>query len=195
MENRRTESEEERTSSKVSARKTGSSASTDWICVRTCGGDGGGIDLSTQVERKKLGGALVDVEVDLRNAGVGERFRAGIGNDADDGGPVRPGTAQTALQTDSLADRILALPIFAGPVHAGRGLVDDCDQGRRFNILVDKEASTQKSHAQQVEVFRRDGQRIDLRRLAALAGPGPRETTEPLCDRSGYGQGEWPPDR
>ena len=117
-------------------------------------GDGGGIDLSTQVERKKLGGALVDVEVDLRNAGVRERFCACIGNDADDGGPVRPGTAQTAQQTDSLADRILALPIFAWPVHAGRGLVDDCDQGRSFKVLVDEEASTQERHAEQVEVFR-----------------------------------------
>ena len=153
MENRRTESEEERTSSKVSARKTGSSASTDWICRAHLRGDGGGIDLSTHVERKKLGGALVDVEVDLRNAGVRERFCACIGNDADDGDPVRPLTAQTA-QTASLADRILALSIFAWPVHAGRGLVDDCDQGRSFNVLVDEEASTQESHAEQMEVFR-----------------------------------------
>ena len=153
MENRRTESEEERTSSKVSARKTGSSGIDGLDLCAHLRGDGGGIDLSTQVERKKLGGALVDVEVHLRNTGVRERFCACIGNDADDGGPVRPGTAQTAQQTDSLADRILAVSIFAGPVRARRGLVDDRDQGRVFNILVDEEASTQESHAQQVEVF------------------------------------------
>ena len=67
----------------------------------------------------------------------------------------------------SLADRILALPL-CRPVHAGRGLVDDCDQGRSFKVLVDEEASTQESHAQQVEVFGRDDRCIDQRRLAAL---------------------------
>jgi hypothetical protein len=114
--------------------------------------DGGGIDLSTQVERKKLGGALVDVEVHLRNAGVRERFRARVGNDADDRGPARLGDPRP--DDDALADRVLALPIFAGPVHASGGLVDDRDRRCVFNILVDEEASTQECHAEQMEVFR-----------------------------------------
>jgi hypothetical protein len=42
--------------------------------------DGGGIDLSAQVQRKKLVGAPEDVEVDLRNAGICERFCACIGD-------------------------------------------------------------------------------------------------------------------
>src|SRR5271170_2726213 len=68
---------------------------------------------------------------------------------------------------DSLADRILALPIFAWPVHAGCGLVDDCDQGRSFKVLVDEEPSTHESHAQHVEIFGRDDQCINQWRLAA----------------------------
>jgi hypothetical protein len=46
------------------------------------------------------------------------------------------------------------MPFFAGPVHAGRGLVDDCDTGRSFKVLVGEEASTQQRHPQQVEIFR-----------------------------------------
>jgi hypothetical protein len=53
------------------------------------GGDGGGIDLSAQKESQIFCPALVDVEVDLRDAGVRERFCARIGDYADDGGPVR----------------------------------------------------------------------------------------------------------
>ena len=55
---------------------------------------------------------------------------------------------------NSLADRVFALPIFTLPVHAGRGLVDDCDQGLSFQVLFDEQASPQQSHAEQVEVFR-----------------------------------------
>ena len=113
MENRRTESEDERTSSiglrvedwKLRINRTG--------FVRALApGNGSGIDLSPQVDRKKLGGALVDVEVHLRNAGVRERFRARVGDDADDGGPARLGGPRP--DDDALADRILVGPVRCG---------------------------------------------------------------------------------
>src|SRR5277367_1537786 len=52
-------------------------------------GGPGGIDLSAQKESQIFCPALVDVEVDLRNASVREPFCARIGDYADDGGPVR----------------------------------------------------------------------------------------------------------
>ena len=68
-------------------------------------------------------------------------------------GMAEPGSPRDQAQTDAFADRILV-----GPVDAGRGLVDDCDQGRSFKVLVDEKASAQERHAQQVEVFgRNDG--------------------------------------
>ena len=69
-------------------------------------GDGGGIDLSAQKERQIFYEALlVDVEVNLRNAGIRERFRTRIGDDADDGGPVWLVGAQTDTLANSDPDR------------------------------------------------------------------------------------------
>jgi hypothetical protein len=124
-------------------------------------GDGGGIDLSTQVERKKLGGALVDVNVHLRSACVRKRFRARVGCYADDGDPVRPGGPEPDV--NALAERVLF-----GPVLARSRLIDDRDGGCVFKVLVDEEAPTQQRHAEQVKVFGRDDRRIDQGRLAAL---------------------------
>jgi hypothetical protein len=123
--------------------------------------DGGGIDLSTQVERKKLGGALVDVEVDLRSASVRERFRARIGDYADDGGPVRPGDPEPDV--DVLADRILV-----GPVGASSGLIDDPDGGCVFKILVDEEASCRAGESIRA---RRSTYRSAEAGCSALPGP------------------------
>ncbi len=125
-------------------------------------GNGGGIELSAKKDGQVFGGVLIHAAVDLRNRRIRQRFRAGIRNHADDRGPGWLGRAQRLAriqaQKDAFAQRVLALPIFAWPVHASRGLVDDRNLGRMLKIVVVEKASAQQRHAQQVEVFgRNDG--------------------------------------
>jgi hypothetical protein len=68
MENRRTESEDESTSSKVSARKTGSSGSTAWICVRTCAQGGARGGLIDDRDRRRVFKVLVDEEASMHES-------------------------------------------------------------------------------------------------------------------------------
>src|SRR5580658_2504352 len=119
-------------------------------------GNGSGIDWAAKKNSQVFGGVLVNAEIELWRAGVGERFRASICNDADDRGPVR----LAPVQPDALAHGVLV-----GPVGARRGFIDDGDRGGVLKILIAEEASACKCHAEQVEVFRRNDGSVDRRSL------------------------------
>ena len=83
-----------------------------------------------------------------------------IAHYARNGEPLPPRSLE-----NSFANRVFALAIFAGPVDASRGPIDDGDLGRIFKVLVGEEASTLERHAQEVKVFGRDDGTVDQRRL------------------------------